>query len=269
MTASACSRGSFEEQVAAAEAHLGAGDSRAALGDYQAISERFKGDPRRAVILLRIADLYSGVLDDPTAAIKSYGEAIKDRPLSQAAQAAHERRAAIREQRGDYEGAIEDYSALIKYFGAGVDAFRYRVLLAGIYISARNYRQARVEIKPLVEDKSIPADVREEALFIAAESFFLEGNTQRAAEYYQWFLNDFPKSQLTAEVKLHLATCLEDMGYLGMARDLTRSAGGQYPNKKVVSARIKSIDERGGGQGKGTGQSKAAPSKPAKPAKPR
>lgn len=241
----ACSRGSFDERLAAAEAHLGAGNTKAALSDYRSLADHYKGDPRRVEILLRIADLYSTVLEDPETAIRAYGEVISTGPLTQEAQSARERRAALRESRGDYEGAIEDYSLLLKHFGSGENSYRYTVLLAGVYVSDRNYRQARVEIKPLVDGKDVPADVREQALFIASESFFLEGNTQRAAEYYQWFLKDFPKSQLAPEVKLHLATCLEEMGYLGQARDLTNSAQGQYPNKKVVNARLKSIDERG------------------------
>ncbi len=243
---SACNRATFEERVADAEARLGAGDARAALSDYRSIAEKFRDDPRRAGILLRVADLYSTALDDTPSAILAYGEAIKAKPLSQAAQVAHERRAELLEAKGDYEGAIADYSTLLKHFGFGVDAYRYRVLLAGAYISGRNYRQARVEIKQLVEGKDIPDDVREQALFLAAESFFIEGNTERAAEYYQWFLRDFPKSTLAPEVKLHMATCLEEMGYMGMARDLTRSARSEYANEKVVDARLKSIEDRGG-----------------------
>lgn len=243
--AMSCSRGNFDERMADAEARLGAGNAKIALKKYISITKDFKDDSRCAGIFLRIADLYSTTFDDPASAVHFYGEAIDASPLSYASQIARERRAALLEKKGDYEGAIEDYAALIKHFGNGNDEYRYRALLASVYISDRNYRQARIEIKPLVEGKDVPADMREQAVFIAAESFFIEGRQDRAAEFYQWFLNDFPKSSLAPEAKLHFATCLESMGYLGMARDVTRSAAGQYPNKKVIAARIKSLDERG------------------------
>jgi tetratricopeptide (TPR) repeat protein len=238
------SSSSFEEQVTAAEAHLGLGNPKAALADYRAIARHVRGDPRRAEILLRIADLEATVLGDPARAIVAYGETIDERPLAATAQIARERRAALREERGDFEGAIEDYAALLKYFPNDSNRYRYQVLLAGVYLSGRNYRQARLEVKPLIELPTTPAEVREQALFIAAESFFLEGKGGRAIEYYEWFLHDFPQSSLAAEAKLHLATCFEEQGQLGAAQELMRSASKEYPNQKAVNARLKSLTDR-------------------------
>jgi tetratricopeptide (TPR) repeat protein len=243
----ACSKdpSSFDERVAAAEAHLGLGDPEGALSAYRSIAKHFAGDERCAGIFVRIGDLESTVLRDPAKAIQAYGKAIDAAPLSAAAQAARERRAALRAERGDHEGAIEDYAGLLKYYPNDPNRYRYRVLLAGVYLTARNYRQARVELKPLVEAKDTPAEAREQAIFIAAESFFVEGKTERAIEYYDWFLRDFPKSELASEVKLHLATCFEEMGQLGAARELTKGASKEYPNRGVIDARLKSLDDRG------------------------
>ena len=260
----ACGRGSFEERRAAAEARVGLGDPKGAVSDYRALARSFREDARRGEILLRIADIQATVLSDPAAALTAYGEAIAGAPLSPAGQLARERRASLREERGDYEGAIEDYSMLLKYAVDDDSRCRYRVLLSGVYLAGGDYRQARVELKQLIEDPKSPPDARERAYFLAAESFFLEGKTGRAIEYYQALLNAFPKSPLAPEAKLHLATCLEEQGYLGFARDVTKGAAKDYPNQKVVDARIKSIDERGKMPAKPAPPKSGAPSSPAK-----
>lgn len=261
----ACSRGSFEEQRTAAEARVGLGDPKGAVGAYRAMAHRFHGDERRGELLLRIADIQATVLNDPAAALTAYGEAIAQAPLSPAGQLARERRAALREERGDYEGAIEDYSMLLKYAVDDESRCRYRILLSGVYLAGGDFRQARVELKQMIEDPQSLPDAREKAYFLAAESFFLEGKTGRAIEYYQALLNAFPKSALAPEAKLHLATCLEEQGYLGPAREVTRGAAKDYPNPKVVDARLKSIDERGKMPSKPAAPKPAAPKPDAKP----
>ncbi|MFH1829604.1 MAG: tetratricopeptide repeat protein [Pseudomonadota bacterium] len=249
LLAVACSRGdlSFDERASKAEAHIGLGNYVAALHEYNAIAKDFKDDPRHVGILLRIADLHATNLGNTEAALKKYGEVIDENPLSQAAREARERRAVIREQMNDYEGAIEDYSALLKHFGNDSRNMHYRILVAGVYLSMKDYRQAKVEIKPILEDPQVPKDILEQAIFLAAESYFLEGKNKRASGYYRWLLEEFPESKLASEAKLHLATCYEEMGYLGVAGYITESAAKDYPNRGVVDARLKSLKERGKG----------------------
>ena len=115
-------------------------------------------------------------------------------------------------------------------------------------IIARNKKeleQARVELKPLFKDSDVPKEVLEKAIFVAAESYFLEGKSRKASGYYRWLLEEFPESDLAAEAKLHLATCYEEMGYLGVAGSITRSAEEEYPNRGVIDARIESLKARG------------------------
>ncbi len=255
----ACHRGTFEEQRAAAEARIGVGDAMGAVKAYRSLIRQYATDDRRAELLLRIGDIESSVMDDPQAAMASYSEAIAAVPLSAAAQIARERRASLREERGEFNGAIEDYSVLLKYAVDAATSYRYRILLSGVYLSSGDYRQARVELKQMIEDAKTPSEFREKAYFLAGESFFLEGKTQRAAEYYQALLNEFPKSVLAPEAKLHLASCLEELGYLGPAREVTKGAAKDYPNKDVVNARLKSIDERGSMPPSPTGKKAGTP----------
>lgn len=228
-----------------AEAHIGLGDYVDAINEYRSIADSYKNDPKRAIALFRIADIYATSLNNTEAALKTYEEVIDDSPFSYAARESRERRAALLERIGDYEGAIEDYFSLLKYFGDNVQGMRYRILTAGAYLSMKDYRQARTEIKPIVEDTNAPKDILEQAIFLAAESYFLEGMTRKAAGYYIWFLEEFPESKLASEAKLHLANCYEELGYLGVASNITKSAAKDYPNKKVVDARLESLKARG------------------------
>lgn len=244
---SACDRAAldFDSEIAKAEAYVGLGEPDRALYAYRDLAERFEDDPRWAGVMLRISELYSTVFADAKAADETLTRLLDRAPLTEAGRLARLARAGLRESRHDYAGAIEDYTAYLKHFPEREDAMSARLMLSGVYLTARDFRQSRVEIKPLVEGKDVPGDIREKALFLAAESFFLEGNVRRASGYYQWLIKDFPKSELVPEAKLHLASCIEEMGYLGIAEEVTRDAAKDYPNKRVIDARLESIEERG------------------------
>ncbi|MFH0800549.1 MAG: tetratricopeptide repeat protein [Pseudomonadota bacterium] len=239
-----CKPRGFDADFKAAEAAVGIGDNDGALNAYRAVVDRYPADPRRCGVLLKIADIYDTSLHDDISAARAYARVIKEYPLSDVSVPARERHALLMEKKGDFDGEIEDYSDLLKHFPESPDRYRYRVLMAGAYLSQRNFGQARMEIKPLLDDRQIPPEVREQALFVAGESFFLEDHPEKAAPYYQQMLREFPNSKLASEAELHFATCAEEMGYLGTARDITRDAARDYPNKKVIDAKLKSIKER-------------------------
>jgi|GEM_PF-1623129 len=244
---SACDRTSsdFESEITKAEAYVGVGEADKALYAYRDIADRYADDGRWAGVMLRISELYSTVFADAKSAEEALSKVLDRAPLTEAGRLARLARAGLRESHGDYAGAIEDYTAYLKHFPEHEGAMRARLMLAGVYLTAGDFRQSRVEVKPLVEGKNVPEDVREKALFVGAESFFLEGNVRRASSYYRWLIKDFPDSALVPEAKLHLASCIEEMGYLGIAKDVTRDAAKDYPNKGVIEARLESIDERG------------------------
>jgi tetratricopeptide (TPR) repeat protein len=184
---------------------------------------------------------------NPRAAIREYGMIAEEYPLTEPARVALEEKARLEHKEGDAESAIEDLSALLKLYPESSDRFRYRVLLSNVYMSIDKFSQARVELSPLLSDagvKEVPPDVLEQAVFTYAESLFLEDRREEAINWYQAFIENFPRSKVLDEAKLHLATCLEELGHLGAAKNLTSSAG-NYPNKKVVDARLDSINKRG------------------------
>ncbi|HPQ81520.1 MAG TPA: tetratricopeptide repeat protein [bacterium] len=235
----------FDADYRKAEAKVGLGDNDGAVAAYRKLIDRYPNDPRRAGAMLRVGDLCATMLADDALAIKAYGRIIDEYPLSDTSMLARERRAHLNEKLGRMDDAIEDYSALLKHFPKNADRTRYRILLVGAYLAKRNFAQARLELKPLFDDPKTPPGVREQALFAAGESFFLEDRPANAVPYYQQLLKEFPTSKLASEAELHLATCVEEMGYLGTAREITRDAARDYPNRQVIDARLESIKERG------------------------
>lgn len=240
-----CTPAGFDVEYRRAEEKIGIGDNEAALAIYKKIAKNYPDDPRRPAVLGQIADIYANLLGDSDRAVEELGRVIEEYPLSEASVLAHEKRAAMLAKNGDIDGAIADFSALIKHFPEHENRYQYRMQLVYAYIAKRNYPQARVELIPLFDEKKLPPTIREQALFAAAESFFLEDIPESAISYYQGFLKEFPNSNFAAEAKLHLATCVEEMGYLGAARDITNEAAKNYPNKKVIDARIESLNKRG------------------------
>lgn len=242
LLSSGCSPKGFDRDLREAESKIGMGHTSQAMAVYESIVGRYPDDPRRHEILLKIAELDEILEADDKVAIEAYGRVVKEYPDTESARIARERRAKFRQEGGDVEGAIEEYTALIEFYPQ-YESF-YRVLLGGAYIAKGDYTQARVELGPLFRMDSVPADILEQAAFAYAESLFLEDHLEMAIKWYRAFLANFPDSKQADEAKLHLATCLEEMGHLGLASSVMKSASG-YPNKKVIETRLKSIGERG------------------------
>ena len=117
--------------------------------------------------------------------------------------------------------------------------------MGSVYLSRRSFGQARGELASLVEDGSTPTNLREQALFAMAESYFLQGRHQMAVKSYGRLLQEYPNSELTGEAKLHLATSLEEMGFLGGAKSVATEAREDYQNERIVDRKLKGIDQRG------------------------
>lgn len=237
-----CKPKGFDRDLRDAESKMGMGHQGAAMKMYESIAKRYPRDSRRHEILLKIAEMDEVVEANYKAAIEAYGRVIREYPDTESARVARERRAALRHKGGDLEGAIEEYTSLINNYPQ-YESF-YRVLLGDVYIAKGDYTQARVEIGPLFRADAVPSEILEQAAFAYAESLFLEDHLEMAIKWYRAFLANFPDSKQADEAKLHLATCLEEMGHLGLASSVMKSASG-YPNKNVIETRLKSMGERG------------------------
>jgi tetratricopeptide (TPR) repeat protein len=243
----ACSSLSFEGSFKKAEGEIGLGNYAKAAKLYEKLANKFAGDDRVAVIWLRLGDLYAYPMDRAVDGLGAYQKAIESSPTSEAARLAHERRAEVFEKIGRPSGMIEEYTALLKYFPDSADAPRYKMRLGESYLMAEEYQQARTELRGFVEKAGVEASQRQRALFDIGETYFLEGKPGKAVRFYYTLLRENPKSPLAAEAELRIATCLEEMGYLGTAYKFVYDAKNRYPNEKVIDERLEGLKNRGKG----------------------
>lgn len=243
----ACSSMSFEDSFKKAEGEIGLGNFKKAAKLYVKLAERFPRDERIAVIWLRLGDLYSYPMGRAAEGLDAYQKAVESSPTSEAARLAHERRAEVFERLGRPLGMIEEYTALLKYFPDSEAATGYRMRLGESYLMAEEYQQARTELRGFVEKAGVEAEQRQRALFDIGETYFLEGKPGKAVRFYYTLLRENPKSPLAAEAELRIATCLEEMGYLGTAYKFVADAKNRYPNEKVIDERLEGLKNRGKG----------------------
>jgi len=240
-----CDQHSFEEDLKLAEQRVGLGDASAALKIYKDILNRYPDNPKRPGILFRLADLQGVMLRDDDAALISYGDVIDEYPLSAASMLARERSADIYARRSNWDGAVAEYSSLITLFPQHVDRYRYRILKASCYLSMRNFDLARAGFVALIDDGGTPDRIRAQAIFAYAESYFLDDKPKKAAESYRVLLEKYPDFELRGEARLHMATCMEEMGKLGSARELTVQARKDFANDEVVERALEGINKKG------------------------
>lgn len=245
-----CSAPSFEASFRKAESEIGVGNYAKAADIYnRAIRENSK-DPRIAVMWLRLGDLYANPMGELIEGLNAYQRAIESQPTSEAARLAHERRAEIFDRVGRPAGIVEEFAALLKFFEGHEDAPKYRMKLGEAYIMTKEFQQARTELRGFVEKSGVPSELRERALFNIGETYFLEGKPGKAVRFYYTTVKENPKSPLAGEAELRIATCLEEMGYLGTARKFALDAKKRYPNPEIVEERIKGMEMRGKGSQK-------------------
>ncbi len=245
-----CSKFTFEESFKRAESEIGVGNYAEAADIYnRAVLENSK-DPRVAVMWLRLGDLYANPMGELIDGLNAYQRAIESQPTSEASRLAHERRAEIFDRVGRPAGIVEEYAALLKFFEGHEEAPRYRMKLGEAYIMTKEFQQARTELRGFVEKSGVPTELRERALFNIGETYFLEGKPGKAVRFYYTAVKENPKSPLAGEAELRIATCLEEMGYLGTAHKFALDAKKRYPNPAIVDERIKGMENRGKGSQK-------------------
>lgn len=239
-----CRPPDFEKSQKRAQELIGVGDFKKAVGIYNDLLKSSEDDHQKSAIYYELGNLYAYSMSDKVKGLDAYQKCIESSPYSESARLAHERRAEIFEAQGIASEMASEYSDLLKYFPEHENAARYQLRLGEAYIASKEYQQAREELRGFVEQTGVPPELRHRALFDIGETYFLESKPGKAVRFYYAFVQEDPKSPLVPEAKLRIATCLEEMGYLGMAQKFARDAAKSYPNKEVIEKRLKGIKTR-------------------------
>ncbi len=242
-----CMSSTLDDRLREADAMLTLGEPKRSAKILVQSAKLYPEDPRRPEILIKAARIYDTFLGDLDNAVGVSSLVIDEYPMSKAALIAREHRFGLYKEARQFDNAAEDVSFLIK--NDSENAERHRLSLASLYLENRDYDQSRVELMNLIRDKKTSESTLEQSAFFYSESLFLEGQTETAAKWLAAFIREFPKSSYVPEAKLHLATCLEESGKLGAAMNVLSSAKA-YPNKDVISIRMKSMEDRGSPQNK-------------------
>jgi tetratricopeptide (TPR) repeat protein len=144
----------------------------------------------------------------------------------------------------NYEQAIIEIRKLIEKYTnhKGVDQFQYK--LAQCFAYRRDFDQARLEYLILLD--SYPnTKLKPDIYYNIANTYFIEGSGKidKAVEYYQRLLTEYPDSPLVLEAKFYIAASFEEKGDLEEALKRYEELMGVYENENVLKMRIKGVKE--------------------------
>jgi len=144
----------------------------------------------------------------------------------------------------DHMQAIIELRKLIEKYPNhdGMDEYQY--MLAECYYQLRDFDQVRLEYLILLD--SYPnSELVPEVYYNIANTYFIEGGgkLEKAIEYYQRVIDEFPKSEFVHDSRFYIAAATEEAGDLEEAKRLYEELLLTYPNPRVVELRIEGIEE--------------------------
>jgi TolA-binding protein len=182
----------------------------------------------------------------------------------------------------DYDKAIEDFAYLIYYYPKHELAFDAQANIVDIYMDRlSNYGQAIIEIRKIIEkypkrknideyqyklakcfyfkkdfdqtrleylillDSYPNTKLKPNVYYNIANTYFIEGSGKidKAVEYYQKLIDEYPESPLVLEARFYIAASYEEKGELDEALKRYEELMGVYENENVLKMRIKGVKE--------------------------
>ena len=140
--------------------------------------------------------------------------------------------------------AIVELRKLIEKYPNHDKMDRYQYMLAQCYYQLRDFDQVRLEYLILID--SYPnSDLVPEVYYNIANTYFIEGGgkLEKAIEYYQRVIDEYPKSEFVHDSRFYIAAATEEEGDLEEAKRLYEELLPTYPNPRVVELRIEGIEE--------------------------
>ncbi len=154
------------------------------------------GRRERVEALARLGDLLYLHAGEPAAAADAYRRLILEAPTNREAWKAREKLADIaRHHLRDLPEAIAHEQALAASGQAGADRFGYRA--AKGYLELREYAQCRREARALA-DGTPESEWADDALFLVATAWQLEGDRRKALETFREIAARFPGTEAAA-----------------------------------------------------------------------
>lgn len=243
-----CSKDPAAEDFARAERLYENGEYRkAAKGSkgFRSIAMKYPESSMAPKALYRSGTIYSLYIKDYDNAIEDFACLIYYYPKHELAFDAQADIVEIYMDRlQNYEQAIIEIRKLIEKYPnrKGIDMFQYK--LAQCFAYRRDFDQARLEYLILLD--SYPnTKLKPDIYYNIANTYFIEGSGKidKAVEYYQKLLDEYPKSPLVLEAKFYIAASYEEKGELEEALKRYEELMGVYENENVLKMRINGVKE--------------------------
>lgn len=236
-----CSADPARKEYEKAEELLSKGEYSDALERYYRISSSFQGSPYGAKSQYRIAFIYNNHFNDKKRAVAAYYAVYYIYPKSPEAVLAGKDLAKIYSDAGDHVRALEQYQRLMKQRPEESAEFKRKIALEYLYMG--DFRQSRIEFNELLKSaagKDSVAEVR----FQIANTYYLEGDTEKAIYGYDEVISGFPETPAAKEAAFNKAKAFEETGHSVEALGILRSIRPDYPNKGAIDLKIEAIEKR-------------------------
>lgn len=195
---------------------------------------------------LESGDVYYYGMKNLPAALMVYKNLVENAPTnSKEVFQAQKRLAEIyRLHTQDYRKALPLYQALVNHPAADPKEIPdLQMLLADAYFSADEFEQARLEYSKFMDDYTHHPKA-ERAAFQVAETYYMENQCLLAIKAYEQMLDAFPKSEFAVRARFGIANCQEEQGQLKEALKSYEALQTDYPNKNVITIKIKNLNNR-------------------------
>jgi len=137
--------------------------------------------------------------------------------------------------------AISVYQKVLDLPDPDNDQLQYEV--ADCYFRLNNFEQARIEFETLLNN--YPAsDLTAEIRYRIAMTYALEGKLPDADAAYRLVVQDWPESPYAIEARFGLAKVLEEQGELLEALKILEELDGIYPKQDILKKKTGQVRER-------------------------
>lgn len=225
----------IERAITEADALRGTQRFADALAAYEAVAESHPDSPRTADVLLRIGDLYAFNLKQFEPARTAYQRVLDTWPREPVAVTVYLRLADLAENQGDHSGVIEPLEYLLRYFPIYPERHAVRYRIATQYLQLKAYEQARIELRTIFSDDDVAAELRAQALFDMADSYFLTKQASEAIEWLTKLTTEFPASPLVERAQQRLLDARIETGDRTLAQAGPLVAAPEAPAGPVAS----------------------------------
>ncbi|MBI5509492.1 MAG: tetratricopeptide repeat protein [Deltaproteobacteria bacterium] len=201
-------------------------------------------DAQRLLTLDRLGKINALYLHDFNQAITDYQALIRFYPKTDQAFAARATMADIYHHKlGDLQAAVDSYQRLVADFPERAEIHRAQLEIANAYFQLKNYEQARTESENLINRWPQSPEALQ-ARFQIANSYYVQARYAEAIAVYERLLESKPDKALSALVLFELGNCFQELEQSDRALAYYYACLADHPDPMLVQRKIRRVRTR-------------------------